>query len=63
MALLFFSEEDTVSAVNENHTARPESDGTWGEPQVDSDGHDQPCDVTLEAEERTPEEDGYGYGV
>jgi hypothetical protein len=52
-----------VSAVNENPNSRPDSNTTWGEPQVDADSQDQPCEVTLEAEERTPEEDGYGYGV
>jgi hypothetical protein len=61
MALLLFKEE-IVNAVNENPTTRPDTDDTWGEPDADASGQ-QPCEVTFEADERTPEEDGYGYGV
>ena len=61
MALLLFQEE-IVNAVNENPTTRPDADATWGEPEADA-TEQQSCEVTLEADERTPEEDGYGYGV
>jgi len=58
MALLLFREESAVT-----QDVRTTEDPKPAPPVVESPPGDAAPEMTLEPEERTPEEAGYGYGV
>jgi hypothetical protein len=58
MALLLFREESTVT-----QEVRTAEDTKPAAPVVEPPPAEDPREMTLEPEERTPEEAGYGYGV
>jgi hypothetical protein len=58
MALLLFREETAVT-----QEVRTTEDAKPAPPVVEPPPGDEAREITLEPEERTPEEAGYGYGV
>ena len=59
MAFLFFREE----AVKESTTPQTDAEVRRFEPPPEGADPDDPDDRELDADDRTPEEAGYGYGV